>query len=464
MSNLYTLPTWALVAFCLWAMLSFVAGSFLYFYLAPQAVFRGIGPKLLELGNLALLLLFLGLPYEAMHALSTGIFQTQPYFFLRTGLSCAAGALALYWAHRRAGSLYILTAAVLALPFFDEAMPWTLMAAILVLDIRLARLLPTAFRQYHSGLTTDVIQEAVDALPEGIFLCRENGEPVLVNRAMETMMRTLLSTTIGNGNILWHLLGQGHLRTASMERVGQNLLFRTAGRQVLLISREPFSTPGGDGWQMTASDVTGLDRMNRDLAERNKALARRNEDMKELLSHVVDLEARDTLRDIRYKVHDMMGQRISYLQRILNNKDYKNYGRIGDLLSHLLTDMEQEINVKPNMVLSELVSAYKGLGITLCCQGTLPKGAVGALFVDIIREAASNAIIHGKASEISITFSEDTSYHLTITDNGLGTKGSLHEGGGLSSIRSKVEKWGGHVGYSGREHFTLEVEVPGEGG
>lgn len=64
--------------------------------------------------------------------------------------------------------------------------------------------------------------------------------------------------------------------------------------------------------------------------------------MKDLLDILVPLESKEALRTIRFKIHDMMGQRISCLQQILNNRDYKNYGSIGRMLSRLLEDMEKK--------------------------------------------------------------------------------------------------------------------------
>lgn len=80
--------------------------------------------------------------------------------------------------------------------------------------------------------------------------------------------------------------------------------------------------------------------------------------------------------------------------------------------------------------------------------------------MEILREAAVNAIIHGKADEITVTFEEENHYAMTVTDNGTGSSGPLKEGGGLSSIRTRVEKEKGTMAYITGCPFIRKVTIP----
>lgn len=279
---------------------------------------------------------------------------------------------------------------------------------------------------------------------------------MLINNAMKQYMADILGKPVASGRLFWEEIG----KRGEIFEEKDEIICRLEDGRIIRFTREPFTTPTGFGWQITAADITELEQMNRQLYEKNEALRKQNEKMKDLLDIPVPLESREALRTIRFKIHDMMGQRISCLQQILNNRDYKNYGSIGRMLSRLLEDMEKEIKVKPDLILTELLGTYESLGIRFHIKGKLPEGAKGSLFVEILREAAVNAIIHGKADEITVTFEEENHYAMTVTDNGTGSSGPLKEGGGLSSIRTRVEKEKGTMAYTTGCPFILKVTIP----
>lgn len=155
-----------------------------------------------------------------------------------------------------------------------------------------------------------------------------------------------------------------------------------------------------------------------------------------------------------------MGMRISLLQQVLNNREFADYQRIMPLLATMLSDVRQEIRVDPQVRLGELVSLYRKLGVMVTVRGTLPKADWKAeLYVQIIREALTNAICHGRASQVTLVLGENS---LLIQDNGLGCTGPVLEGGGLGGIREKVESRGGTLVISGTPHFMLKIRLLAE--
>lgn len=150
-----------------------------------------------------------------------------------------------------------------------------------------------------------------------------------------------------------------------------------------------------------------------------------------------------------------VGMRISLLQQVLNNRDFADYQRIMPLLVNMLSDVRQEIRVKPQVRLAELVSVYRKLGVLVTVRGNLPEEEwKGELYVQIIREALTNAVCHGRASQVALVLDEE---NLLIQDNGLGCTGPVQAGGGLTGIREKVESRGGKLDVSGTPHFILKI-------
>lgn len=331
----------------------------------------------------------------------------------------------------------------------------------LVLALRRALdLLPETIREKREQITEYSIQEALDSLEEGVLITLQNGEPVLMNRALFRYTESILGMGVRNGNVLWHLLQEVRRPGLFRENQGRGLLFHLPDGRWLLCQRDTVLFAQQTHWQLTISDVTELQQLNQSLDAQNRQLQQKNTELKKMLQHVQEIQSRETLREIRTRIHDLMGMRISLLQQVLNNREFADYQRIMPLLATMLSDVRQEIRVDPQVRLGELVSLYRKLGVLVTVRGTLPKADwKEELYVQIIREALTNAICHGRASQVTLVLGENS---LLIQDNGLGCTGPVLEGGGLGGIREKVESRGGTLVISGTPHFMLKIRLLAE--
>lgn len=462
MAALYTLPTAWLLAMTAFGVVLFLCASQLYYWAQALHRERRLQRMALEGMNLLLLGMATLMTYLAMSWRAAGILSLHSGEWICYFITAGAIIQGLYCRSKEEGGLLLAGAAVLFLPAFENCMPWVWLAAMGLLTIRLVLLLPAARKAYHEEITIYSIQEAVDTLEEGIFLCLDNGEPVLINKAMGRAMEDIWGTAFRNGNVLWHLLLQKMPQGIESERQGQKILIRFYDGRRLLFSKEPISIGGTTNWQITATDVTEISVINEALALKNKELTCRNERLKETLRKLVEIQSRETLEDIRFRTHDLIGQRISLLQQILNSKDYKNYDQVGPLLSSTLSDIKKDISAQAPQLFAELIRTYQDLGIRVKVAGILPTDKkVASVFVEIIREAMTNAICHGNANEISIAFSDHQGYAMEIKDNGIGCPGPLHKGNGLTAMEKKITALGGTVEVTKGPHFGLMVVVGG---
>ena len=427
--------------------------SILVYFLQPLPRFRFHCRKALEGVVLALLVLL-----ESDLIMDIGLDRVEPYgAFFRLILGSSLLVLALRQQKEKIGCRSLCLAGIGALPFWDRGYPWNLGMALGVLLVRSLELLPEAILEKRRQITEYSIQEAIDSLEEGILISLAGGEPVLMNRAMFQYTESVLGVGIRNSNVLWHLLQDVRRPGLVRENQGRGLLFHLPDGRWLLFQRDTVFFQKQSHWQLTASDVTELQRLNQSLDRQNRQLQQKNAELKELLQHVQEIQSRETLREIRIRIHDLMGMRISLLQQVLNNRDFADYQRIMPLLANMLSDVRQEIRVEPRVRLAELVSVYRKLGVLVTVRGVLPEaGWKGELYVQIIREALTNAICHGRASQVALVLGEDS---LLIQDNGLGCTGPIQEGGGLTGIRRKVEGRGGKLEVSGIPHFILKIRL-----
>ena len=423
--------------------------SLLLYFLQPLPRFRFRRRKALEGVILVLLIL---LESDLIQDIQLG--REEPY---GTGFRLVLGGSLLVLALWQQGDsiryLSLCLAGMAILPFFDGSYPWEMGLALGLFLVRSLDLLPETIQEKRMQITEYSIQEAIDSLEEGVLISLASGEPVLMNRALFRYTESVLGVGIRNGNMLWHLLQDVRRPGLHRENQGRGLLFRLPDGRWLLFQRVKIYFQGQSHWQLTASDVTELQRLNQSLDQQNRQLQQKNAELKELLQHVQEIQSRETLREIR--IHDLMGMRISLLQQVLNNRNFADYQRIMPLLVSMLSDVRQEIRVKPQVRLAELVSVYRKLGVLVTVRGNLPEEEwKGELYVQIIREALTNAVCHGRASQVALVLDEE---NLLIQDNGLGCTGPVQAGGGLTGIREKVESRGGKLDVSGTPHFILKI-------
>lgn len=461
MINIYTLSSTFYIFFMTIAIILFISSGLLYYFLMPQQEFRHLGRKCLEGSNLVVLLAIVTILYEVIEDGTNGILYIEAMDIWRYGIILILLICTLYMMYdRHAGGQYLLIAAFLLLPELDTWLPWSLLLALSCIALRLIRVFPVAYRQYREQLTARSIQSAVDFLEEGVLLSLEKGEPVLVNYVMYDVMEKLLGTVIRNANIFWHILANwNNTEHLTMERQGRDFLFRRNDGVAWLLQRRYIRFKNQSGWQITALDVTNLDRVNRELDQKNRLLEQRNEKMKYLLNHLVDMQTQRTTEEMRYKIHDLMGQRITILQQLLNNKKTTDYAVILPLVENVLADMRRETVDNPAERLNVLVRTYGSLGIEVTVTGSLPTDQeMAAGLVGIIREALTNAILHGKASHVSIELPLMGKQILTIRDNGIGCHGAIRPGNGLQGIERRVRKMGATLHLTGNPHFVLSVK------
>jgi signal transduction histidine kinase len=113
---------------------------------------------------------------------------------------------------------------------------------------------------------------------------------------------------------------------------------------------------------------------------------------------------------------------------------------------------------------------FESHGVHIVLKGEFPRNIEkGHLVMGIAREAVTNAVRHGLATEVTIELEiAEEQLRLIITDNGQAksqisqAQGAILEGGGISGMRERVQLLGGTVTVTGSPCFTLSIEIPKE--
>lgn len=457
MLNLYTFSPAFHLFFLFLGLCGLLGESFLCYFRFPLRLYRKPALRFLEGSCLVLLLVLVYALYCNLELASDGLYPVHALDTLRFGacvllLSSEAAAFSRLSPGER---ILLLCAGTAGLPFWDRYSPWNFLVPFFLLCVRAFYLLPRALRENHSQISARSILEALNTLETGILICEEKGTSILLNLSMLLFMETVLGSPVLNGNIFWHLM-QNYKGQCRRQPSGKNWLFTLPDGRRMLLQRESIRLNGKPAWQITAGDVTAAVRTGEKLAEQNAKLRVENKNLKNLLQHVQEIQSRETIAEIRFRIHDLMGQRISLLQQVLNNKNLQDYSRVVPLVANMLKEVREDITLSPQVVLAELAAVYRRLGVGVIIRGTLPRDFQKAdSAVKIIREALTNGVVHGRASQIAISFKENG---FTVQDNGIGCPGPVQEGGGLSGIRRRLSQTGGSLFIQGMPHFKLTVQ------
>ena len=109
-----------------------------------------------------------------------------------------------------------------------------------------------------------------------------------------------------------------------------------------------------------------------------------------------------------------------------------------------------------------LQQIFASIGVEVILDGNLPASEPhGRLIADIAREAVTNAVRHGFATQVQIKIDDNPEgCRLRITNNGHPAEGTVKEGEGLRGMRKKVEPFGGILQIDFHPQFVLTVELP----
>ena len=372
----------------------------------------------------------------------------------RWGVGIAAIVIGCTACERRlVPSLLLIGAGVLSLPPLDRLLP---MSALLVLGMLTARLLLLAVRTHRQRsrtVTAASIRAGLDLMPDGLLFARADHSAVLVNIAMLHFMERLCGRQYRNAAVFWRdLLAFDAPAVAEKELREDAVLFRFAAGDVWLVQL----AGDLDGWQLTASCVTELDAVTRELAAKNEALTNMIGAQKDLLTRFEKAERHRALHEITSRVHDILGQRISMLQQLLASAAPKDALDTIVRIDSLLESVPLAQEAHPATLLADMTDTYRRLGIHIALTGELPRNLRRArAFAAIIREALSNAVCHGRANAVTITLTER---RLRVSDNGIGCT-TLRPGGGLTGMIRRVNELGGHLRITTSPHFELDAQI-----
>lgn len=318
-------------------------------------------------------------------------------------------------------------------------------------------------RLRRTTLTRSAIKESIDHLTTGLCFYAENGRVMLVNHRMNQLCHTLLGRDLQNAALMWKDLSGGTVQPGITRlKMGSHPSFRLPDDTIWTFSREDLCGI----FQITAADTTQLHALTEELEQKNIALAELHQHLKEYEENVEELTRSKERLETKAKIHSDLGKALlSTRSYLLGGKDEKPVPFDIWKRSIAMLHLEAEEGTGHSS-LQMLVQTANAFGIVVRMNGEAPwQEAAEQLFVEAATEALTNAVRHAGAQTLFIRFSEtDTHYQVSFQNDGRPPEGEIIEGGGLSSLRRKVESTGCSMTICCQPTYTLTITTAKGGG
>ena len=314
----------------------------------------------------------------------------------------------------------------------------------------------------RTEITPGSIREALDDLPSGLCLATDMGMPVLTNRKMYALAAAITGRHLINAELFWRDL-VAFTDSNGVRRVDYagNLVFILPDGSVWRFARSWIDAGGERYAQIIAAETTRLWRLSEKLEQDNIQLDQQQKRLRQLLQNIAEIRHTEEILSYKVRLHDRLGRAILTSRRYLLNSTPKDSSRsviamwreIAESLQASVFDSEEESSAA-----KELADIADLLGCSIDFDGDFPEA--NSLLLSAVRETLTNAVRHAGADRLTVRIRrEKGQIQVEISDNGRGVVTEVAEGGGLSSLRKRIEAVGGHMELCCRGKVILKLSI-----
>ena len=310
----------------------------------------------------------------------------------------------------------------------------------------------------HLGF--NAIKESFDQLPTGVCFFDRTGSIVLCNRRMYQLSRFLLDSDmqyLGEVQEALSAPARGIVRIPDIDNT-----YRFPDKTVWRFEKTEVTDRYGASYiQLTAADVTDLQRALVQLTVDSKKLQGDAERLKQLSGNVGALAREKELLDAKSAMHDGLAACITLTKQYITGEfDGMDAGVV-------CREWEKVIAFRDTIrwpARKKLLDSAKASGVTVRIRGQEPTDGEAELLYTAMQVCLNNAIQYAKATEISANIWENEgSYTVVIRNNGKPPEKEITEGGGLTNLRHRIENSGGRMTVQSLPEFSLVIEMPKHG-
>ena len=341
------------------------------------------------------------------------------------------------------------------------SIPYLVLLVVTLLNFALGIWLILSETKYRKTINNTSIREAFDNLPTGVCFFNKRGLPVLCNYAMQRFSFAVCGEDIQYVTDLSRCFAEDFTPPTDAKKDGNVFVFPN-GRAWHLERRAMTDEHGKHYQQYTASDVTDLYENRVELQEETEQLRRVQAALQALSANVVAVTREEEILNTKMRVHDEMGRCLLAAQKYLRADSNEIIPDSVALAWQRAVSMIKYNNESADEdMLLQIRETCKFVKLGFVQTGELPKEETAAYILTCaVRECVTNAVRYAEATELYADFSEtEDEATVVVYNNGKRPEGEIVEGGGLSTLRRRVERAGGSMVVQSRPRFKLTVTI-----
>lgn len=334
-------------------------------------------------------------------------------------------------------------------------------------------------RNRQEDITAFSTIETINVIPVGILYLDPKGRPLLMNRCMrKNLVELRMPTDLRDMSGTWSDLRKLSMQTPEssanrahidLDRFGHDrAVVEISPSEIRLFVRDSVTVSGRPFERVVGLDVTEYAHAYDRLAQANHLLELAGQELQAQIEEVKKVADNAAYLRMRARVHDVIGQRLSILHRYLEEGrlDDESLEQIDPLLRSISDDLRSGGDSEPAEQLGDIIHAFGLVSVQIDVEGSLPEDTrVAAAFLQIIREASTNATKHAQAHQVHVHLWQEESNgcdiaRMTISNDGAPAPVSYREGTGIPGMRHVAQDLGGSLEVHAAPPFTLAVSIP----
>lgn len=365
--------------------------------------------------------------------------------------------------------LTVTPSALISLPiienFLGHAFPWIFVIALILFLGRSLKVSIFSLKSIRTSISSLSIVHAVNSLHTGVLFSENDGYMLLSNRQMQNLMLAITGQTFRSSLQFYDMLASDQYasRYKKMDMGGQ-MVYLLPDETAWMFTKTDIPFSMENYIHLSATDVSEQWALTSKLQVQAQKLKHKSDELKRTIANLYTLSKEKEIENAKVRIHDILGQRLTVLLRTIQDDRNLDYDLLTSLSKGLLAELKaDQSEVGPYEELNNIQKIFNAIGVEINFEGQLPDNNDQAdLFVDIIREASTNAVRHGFATEIKVKFEQkENQYHLTISNNGHTATAPIIPGGGIGGMKKQVDIQGGRLDVTQNPLFTITVVLPG---
>lgn len=311
-------------------------------------------------------------------------------------------------------------------------------------------------------ITAFSIKEALNTLGSGLMYFNEKGKVTLINNQMRRILALLFRESIRDGNIIWDSIKEFQTEKDIVRIDLKNSIILRGINESWEFSKRTIDIDNEKYFELLAEDITERDKRLQLLEEKKMELTLAVEKYEQMINNVQTIAEEKEKLDIKIKLHDYLGHQLSMIQSIMMSENDREVSKDRIHLHGVLTDLRSRMDYSSEALVESIIEFFESSNVNVNRVGLLPKEQkVSKVFSEIMREAATNAVMHSGATEISFVHSEDeNNYRLEIINNGDLPDGDIVEGEGIRGMRHRLHEVDGALFIKAEEKFRIVAVAP----